>query len=73
MIQRELQKLFTKEMDRREFLAHVGAGILAVIGISGLIKHLVNYNQGGGQSRSDRDQRFAVSGYGSSAYGGRKR
>ena len=67
MIQRELQKLFTKEMNRKEFLAHVGAGMLTLIGISGLLKHLVNYNTSGTPTKQ------VASGYGLSAYGGKKK
>lgn len=60
MVQKPLQKLFDKPMNRREFLAHVGAGALAVIGVSGLIKGLTEL---GGRTHR-------VSGYGSSPYGG---
>ncbi|HSX14990.1 MAG TPA: twin-arginine translocation signal domain-containing protein [Candidatus Saccharimonadales bacterium] len=47
-------------MNRREFLAHIGAGALAVVGVSGLVKTLSEF---GGQ-------RHQISGYGSSSYGG---
>lgn len=57
-----LGQLFQKEMDRREFLAHIGAGALSVIGVSGLVKGLLDY---GGKSHAIRS-----SGYGSSSYGG---
>jgi Trp operon repressor len=63
MRQQLLQKLLDKDMNRREFLAHLGAGILAVIGVSGLLKHIVNYS-----SAPQRE-----SGYGSHAYGGKER
>lgn len=65
MAQTNLQKLFDKQMNRKEFLAHMGAGVLAVVGVSGLLKNLVNY--------SSRPRRQVSSGYGSSSYGGRKR
>ena len=57
-----LQRLLNKDMDRKEFLAHVGAGALTIIGISGLLKNLVNYS-----SRPHREV-----GYGSSDYGGKR-
>lgn len=65
MTQRNLQKLFEKEMNRKEFLAHVGAGALMVMGVSGLLKNLLNYGS--------RPRRQVASGYGSSNYGGHKR
>lgn len=64
MEQKPLQKLFTKSMNRREFLAHIGAGLLTVVGVSGLISSLVNLNGKPTERRS--------SGYGSSGYGGSK-
>jgi hypothetical protein len=62
MRQKLIKKLFSKEMDRKQFLAHVGAGVLTVVGVSGLTKTLVDFT--GRQTRE--------SGYGSSAYGGKK-
>lgn len=52
-------------MDRKEFLAHVGAGALAVIGVSSLMKTLLNYNG------PPRHQHVAA-GYSSGTYGGKK-
>ena len=63
--QKNLQKLFNKPMNRKEFLAHIGAGALVVMGVSGLLKTLLDY---GGRSR-----RHVAAGYGSSAYGGHKK
>jgi len=63
--QKKLQKLFNKPMDRKEFLAHVGAGALAIMGISGLMKTLLDFG-------SQPHQRITV-GYGSSSYGGSKK
>lgn len=65
MIQKNLQKLFEKPMNRREFLAHVGAGTLAVIGVSGLIKTLLAHDAA--------PHRHVATGYGSSPYGGQKK
>jgi len=61
--QKPLQKLFSKSMNRREFLAHLGAGLLTIVGVSGLINSLVNLPGGRSTPRS--------SGYGSSGYGGK--
>lgn len=54
-----IQDLMDKEVNRKEFLAHLGAGALAIIGVSGLLKNL------GEIGRPARPQ-----GYGSSSYGG---
>lgn len=67
MVQKNLQQLFEKEMDRRQFLAHVGAGALIIMGVSGLIKNLLHF---GGSSAP---RQSIASGYGSSAYGGAKK
>jgi len=55
-----LKELLEKDMDRKEFLAHVSAGLLAVVGITGLLKTLNNYST----------KTSVQSGYGSSPYGG---
>lgn len=60
--QKYIQKLFDKPMDRRQFLAHIGAGILAVMGVGGLIKGLVEFGA--------HSTRHSINGYGSSPYGG---
>jgi hypothetical protein len=62
MKQKHLQQLFDKPMDRREFLAHIGAAILMVMGISGILKRLLDLN-------AHPRQQVQV-GYGSSPYGG---
>jgi hypothetical protein len=59
---KELLDEFAKRpMNRREFLWHAGAAVVAMIGISGLLKSLHSKHPGVG-SASDA--------YGSSAYGG---
>jgi len=55
-----IKQLMAKNMDRKEFLVHVGVGAMAVIGITGLLKTLNAFST---HSKVD-------SGYGSSAYGG---
>ncbi len=63
---KNLQKLFDKEMNRKEFLAHLGAAGLTIVGVSGLLKSLLNY--------SSKPRQHVSDGYGSSSYGGgRKR
>lgn len=56
----DLNMLLEKEMDRREFLRHVGVGLVALTGVAGILKAL------NGASSTPR----RTSGYGSSAYGG---
>lgn len=55
----DLHVLLEKEMDRREFLKHVGVGLVALTGASALLKAL------NGVSAPRR-----TSGYGASSYGG---
>lgn len=55
------KELLSKEMNRKEFLVHIGALLLAVIGISSLLRTLSNPHP------SKRN-----SGYGSNNYGGKE-
>jgi hypothetical protein len=64
MIREQIDALLAKEMDRKEFLQHVGAGLMIVLGISGVLKALTQ------QQPHARKQGM---GYGSSAYGGSRR
>jgi len=66
MAQKPLQALFSKPMDRREFLAHVGAGALAIIGVGGVLRMLTEYTG----TTTVIHQHNHLSGYGSSPYGG---
>ena len=61
-MKQHLYNLLHKDMNRREFLTHVGAGFLMVIGLSGLLKNLANYSSSPHQEM----------GYGSQAYGGQQ-
>lgn len=54
-----IQELLETEMDRKEFMAYVGATALAVFGVSGLLKAIT---QNSPTTKKD-------SGYGGSAYG----
>lgn len=58
----QIEELFNTKMTRKEFLQHVGAALLILLGISGIINALL-----GPQKRKD------AAGYGSSAYGGASR
>lgn len=60
MIREQLDTLFSKEMSRKEFLQHIGSGMLIFFGVTGLINALTK----------DPGPKAASRGYGSSAYGG---
>ena len=57
-----VQKLMTKEIDRKQFLLHTGAVALTLTGVSGIIKALTSEPSTGSSN----------GGYGASSYGGRK-
>lgn len=57
----QLDSLLEKNMDRRDFLKHVGIGFAALTGMAGLLKTL---NSLGGKERP------SLGSYGASAYGG---
>lgn len=59
-----IQRLLETKMDRKEFLLYVGASLLAVAGISGLLKSFVPEEKQG-STRTD-----SKVGYGNSTYGG---
>lgn len=58
-----LENVMQKELSRREFLSYIGAGILAVIGVTGLLKSLGLHTP----------QPKSTMGYGGGAYGGQKK
>jgi hypothetical protein len=60
MIRDEINKLMNKPMDRKGFLQHIGATILIVTGITGLIAALTN---------PTGTERRGSAGYGGSRYG----
>lgn len=55
----DLNVLLEKEMDRREFLKHIGVGLVALTGASAILRAL------NGTSAPRR-----TAGYGASSYGG---
>jgi hypothetical protein len=60
MVNKNVAKLMTKEMDRKDFLKYTGGVVLAVIGVTGLMNTLMKL--GGGDNHQS-------GGYGGSAYG----
>ncbi len=63
----EFHNLLAKEMDRRDFLKHVGVGVVALTGAAAFLKTLNGVTSGSLGSGTRR-----TSGYGASAYGGNK-
>lgn len=59
-MKQQLNQLLTKEMDRKDFLKYTGSIILTVIGVTGLMRTVLQHQSF--QSKSH--------GYGSSPYGG---
>ncbi len=58
----DLNNLLTKEMDRTDFLKHVGIALVALTGASAIIKALTNIGSQGSVSNS----------FGSGTYGGNR-
>ena len=59
MERQNLQRLFDKDMTRREFLGHIGTGFLVLIGIKALMNHFL----------TDNSSMQSGTGYGVSRYG----
>lgn len=58
-MKKDLQQLLDKQVDRKDFLKHVGFGIVALTGVTALTKSL---NTFGGKHQA--------SGFGAGVYGG---
>lgn len=61
MVKLDIAQLLDKEMDRKDFLKHVGIGIVALTGFSAVLKAL-------SQQTTSGSPKYA--GYGGSSYGG---
>ena len=61
-MKKDLDNLLQKQMDRRDFLKHVGIGFVAITGVATLVKTLSSVY-------SPKQQ---GAGYGASVYGGSK-
>lgn len=64
-IKKQLDSLLTKEMDRKNFLQYSGGILLAVIGVSGLIRLLVTTHHAPVAEPASQKN----NGYGASKYG----
>ena len=59
---KNLQTVLDKKMDRREFFGLIGAAILALIGVTGMLESLLRASEG-------NHKHGPVQGYGSAGYG----
>ncbi|HUD07344.1 MAG TPA: hypothetical protein VMR34_05665 [Candidatus Saccharimonadales bacterium] len=57
------EQLLNKQMNRKEFMAHIGAALLIILGLTGLVKTLINYNS------KPEEAIVSESSYGNSTYG----
>ena len=64
---KQIDDILQKRMDRKDFLKHVGMGVAIITGTAGLVK-LFKPSQNK-VSKSNQTQHVAM-GYGASAYGG---
>jgi hypothetical protein len=60
-----IQKILTKEMTRKEFLAYLGMLLLTIFGISALLKNLASLNP----TKSKIAKNVTKPSFGSGAYG----
>ncbi|HSX52818.1 MAG TPA: hypothetical protein VLF90_00385 [Patescibacteria group bacterium] len=68
MLQKQLDNVLTKPMDRREFLVHIAYGALLITGISSLLKGLSSYSYNPAHS-SSRQTHQSKHGFGASKFG----
>lgn len=68
-VKQNTTKILEKEMDRKEFLKHVGIATLLVTGISGLVSGLMKIGNSTSTS-SNSHSNTARNGYGMTPYGG---
>lgn len=59
-----LHELLSTNMNRREFLVHVGGVLLAVVGVSGLVRKITD------PFSSSKKSQAKLGSYGGSTYGG---
>lgn len=66
---KEIEALLQKEVDRKEFLRLMGAAILGVVGVTGLVHNLAKLGGGSGSASTQKQSSNKAAGYGRSAYG----
>lgn len=65
MIKQQISQLLDKEVDRKEFLKHVGMALVAVAGVSTVVSNLTSLQTKGNSSAGQNGRH----GYGLSSYG----
>ena len=73
-MQKEVEKLLQKKMDRKDFLKHVGIGFAAIVGVTTAVKTVASLNSrpvsSSGDDSGSSKTAAAAFGYGGGAYGG---
>lgn len=62
---KQFSEILQRRMDRKDFLKHVGMGVVVITGLAGVMKLLKPQEQGKTTSTT------VAGGYGASVYGGR--
>lgn len=70
---KQINELLNRKMDRRDFLKHLGVGTLALFGLGSAMKAITSFSPGqqsqAQNAPSNANQSFA---YGGGPYGGRR-
>ena len=75
MLNIDTSEIMEKEMNRKQFLRHVGIGVVAFTGVAAALKaisQVSTHDSDGSQSGVGTKAANAASPYGGSAYGGTK-
>lgn len=64
---KQIDEILQKRMDRKDFLKHVGMGVAIITGTAGIVRMLKPSSNN--VAKTNRQQPVAM-GYGASAYGG---
>lgn len=67
-MQKHLDEILQKRMDRKDFLKHIALGVAVMTGAAGVVKLLKPQEQQQGQGTAHSQ---VSAGYGASVYGGR--
>ena len=68
-VAQQIDQLLNKEMDRKDFLKHVGLAAIAITGATTILRILVNQPSAVSGTKKLADS-SSKSGYGASSYGG---
>ena len=68
-IKNQLDALLQEKMDRKDFLKYAGGVVLAVIGVTGMVRMLLGSRSITGLGDGQTNGAKKLNGYGSSSYG----